>query len=55
MAPPNKTITTQRIKTTHPCQATGNPHPQPYRFAANQIGREPSDDVLSGNMMNVDF
>lgn len=24
------------IKTTHPCQVAGNPHPHPYRFAGNQ-------------------
>ncbi len=24
------------IKTTHPCQVLGNPHPHPYRFAGNQ-------------------
>jgi len=28
---------TYAAKTTHPCQRTGNPQPQPYRFAGNQI------------------
>ena len=27
-----------RARATQPCQVSGNPHPQPYRFARNQYG-----------------
>jgi len=47
------TITNQTTKTTQPCQATGNPHPQPYLLAANQMGRGLFAGLLAGDMTNA--
>lgn len=33
------------MRTTHPCQADGGPHPQPERFAENQYVRARPDFI----------